>query len=262
MSRTVLAGAVAMSVAAITSFVVVLFAGGRETVPAALSAGLEEAGRDRRAIANDVAGLADAFGRLDERLDTIDGRIAELLARSGEPTTPTGAGAGSEAGQVADERALERLDALVSRLEALSAGQPVTGARFGAPQAESPEESQAIVEEMQAVAIDPTPVPQERLQALRELRARDGRSREVTLAMIELVESPDIAPRLRADIVRNLHGVEFAELKAPLLRILESDPHTETKSETIESLEPFYGDADVRAAVERVRDSDPDPRLR
>jgi hypothetical protein len=56
--------------------------------------------------------------------------------------------------------------------------------------------------------------------------------------------------------------VDFPELKDPLLRVLANDTHPETRSETVETLQPFYGDPGVHAAVANVRDNDQDLRVR
>jgi len=157
----------------------------------------------------------------------------------------------------------ERIETLIVRLDE-AATRPLAvapGIALGAA-AETSEERARFVEENQAAALDRSLTTENRLQALRELRSRDGRSREVTLAMLEIIEDPATPPNLRADIIRNLHGVAFDELEAPLLRILSEDPDPETRAETVETLDLFYDRPHVYAAVVQVRDSDKDPRVR
>ena len=158
-------------------------------------------------------------------------------------------------------RWIEKLDEVSQRIERVNAAQRA-GVVVTSAAVETPEDRARIVEENRLVALDPRRSVGDRLQALRALRTRDGRSRDVALAMMELIETPDLEPRMRADIIRNLNGVEFPELRDPLLRILASDRHPETRAETVETLQVFYGDPAVHAAVVNVRDNDEDLRVR
>jgi hypothetical protein len=216
--------------------------------------------------------LEKGIGALDERLERADAGLVALtlkvdrLAEASAPR-PDGKddGAATAEGEVPKGEAirtiLERLDDLAAKVEkAAAAPQAIVVPAGGV--IETAEDRKRIVEENRPVALDRQRSPDERLQALRQLRSRDGRSREVALAMLELIESPDLEPRTRADIIRNLDGVDFPELKEPLLRILASDTHPETRSETVETLQPFYGDPAVHAAVANVRDNDQDLRVR
>lgn len=162
----------------------------------------------------------------------------------------------------------EGLRELVARLEEVATQLEEVGSRSqgvlvaGRPVVETEEERARTVAESQGIATDRTVPSVERLAALRQLRGRGGRSHEVTLAMIELIQDPSIDGRTRADIIRNLHGVDFEELKQPLVNVLESDGSAEVRSETIETLDVFYDDPAVFQAVAHVRDNDPDFRVR
>jgi hypothetical protein len=218
--------------------------------------------------------LEEGLGSLGERLERAGTDLAELARkvdrlaeaspprRDGEDAGAGSAGDGGGAGQgEAMQAILDRLDGIAAKVEKAAAA-PQAIVIPAAAQLETAEERQRIVEENQSVALDRRRTPEERLMALRELRGRDGRSHEVVLGLLELIETPDLDPRRRADIIRNLDGVDFPELKDPLLRILANDTHSETRSETIETLQPFYGDPEVHAAVAKVRDSDADIRVR
>lgn len=257
MNRSHLFSSLVLSISILAALLAALaWSGGRPTGEAASLRRLEEGvgalgeGLERAAV--DLAALALKVDRLTE---------ASALRPAGEKH----GGAGSEERRGAEEgeavkAILERLDDLAAKVEKASATQQPVLLQAGA--VETAEERKRIVEENQPVALDHRRTPDERLQALRELRGRDGRSREVALAMLELIETPDLDPGTRADIIRNLDGVDFPELKDPLLRVLANDTHPETRAETVETLQPFYGDPAVHAAVAHVRDNDQDVRVR
>lgn len=101
------------------------------------------------------------------------------------------------------------------------------------------------------------------LGLLRPVKGRvDGRTPEVTTAMIELVESPDTSPKHRADIIRQLSEVDHPALKNPLVAALSRDADGDTRREAVETLKPFFGDPEVFALVTRLKGSDPDPHVR
>lgn len=224
-------------------------------------------------------GEAASLGRIEERMETLGesldrvveniaalalrvDRLAETAPRLEDAANrPSAAGADGPGDPESVRALVERLDGIAARIERVSAaGAGAVVVTAGA--AETAEDRARIVEENRPIAMDSRRPPGERLQALRELRFRDGRSLEVALSMIELLEMPDLDARMRADIIRNLDGVELPELKEPLLRILASDRHPETRAETVETLQPFYGDPAVHAAVANVRDNDENVRVR
>jgi hypothetical protein len=214
---------------------------------------------------------ADALGekldRVVENLDSLALRLDRLAVAGpgrGEAADGSVVAEGDRDALAAPEpvRAIvERLEGIAGRIERASASAG-PGAGPGGVAAETAEDRARIVEENKPIAMDPRRTPEERILALRELRQRDGRSREVVLPLLDLMETPDLNPRMRADIIRNLEGVEIPELKESLLRILENDRHPETRAETVESLQVFYGDPAVHAAVVNVRDNDENIRVR
>ena len=220
-----------------------------------------------RRLEESVGALGESIGRAVASISALAlevDRLAEPTPRqeaAGDDPPTAAAGGEGDGGHETIRTALERLEGIAARLERASAA-GATPLIVTAAAPETAEDRKRIVEESQPVALDRQRSPDERLKALRELRSRDGRSREVALAMLELIESPDLDPRTRADIIRNLDGVDFPELKDPLLRILANDTHPETRSETVETLQPFYGDGAVHAAVANVRDNDQDLRVR
>ena len=220
-------------------------------------------------IERDVADLRGRARSLEERVRELSSRFATLagefesLRAAPSGTTdprvkPSTAGDASERLEELSIR-FEEMATKLEEIESRSRGVVISGSP-GPPETE--EERTRTVRESQAVALDRSLPAAERLAALRNLRFRDGRSREVTLAMIELIEDPSVDAVTRADIIRNLHGVDFEELKQPLLTVLENDVDNGVRSETVETLEPFYGDPRVFGAVAQVRDNDPNPRIR
>jgi hypothetical protein len=224
----------------------------------------------RRALAEDTSRLGKRAGELEAAVRALAGRVDSLEARpdgtgSAADPEPGRDGARPESDHSA---ALDDLAGQVGELKARllefeeKANRPQVVLPASGQPPETEEARRQVVAVNQPIAIDPARSTRERLEALRNLRFRDGRSREVTQAMIELIQDPGLDPRTRADIIRNLHGVDFPELKPVLLQVLASDTHVETRSETVETLEPYYGDPAVRGAVTRVGESDPDLRVR
>lgn len=222
-------------------------------------------------IEGEVADLRERASSLEERVRELSSRIS-TLADSVEglrATSPTGgvtdSAAESSSDRVASEsfeeisRRFEEMASKLDEIESRSRGVSIVGS---SGPSETEEERTRIVGENQAIAVDRSLSLEERLAALRNLRSRDGRSREVTLAMIELIQDPGVDTRIRADIIRNLHGVDIEELKQPLLTVLETDAESEVRSETVETLDVFYADPAVFRAVAHVRDNDPNPRIR
>ncbi len=226
-----------------------------------------------RSIEEELARLTRDSRALSTRVGELAGRLASLEAGA----RPKGPGGGPEAKPGASEgpdgldggrrREIEeiakRLGEVEAKLEEVGSKanrEPVVPGGTAAPEAD--EVRRAIVSESQAIATDRSLSPRDRLVALRALRSRGGRSKEVTQAMIELIQDPALDSRMRADIIRNLSGVDFPELKTALLAVLQNDTDSETRSETVETLQVFYGDPAVHSAVIQVRDHDADAEVR
>ncbi len=201
-----------------------------------------------------LAALERKAGNLEARIRSLEEGLSASRSRKGEPSKTE-----------IDRRDLEdlrrRLAEVEGKLPDIASGvreevepAPVAGRQ--------PPGSERSIEEEKAIAIDRSVPPETRIQSLGVLRARGGRTREVVLEMIELIRDPGLAPRLRADVIRNLSHLDLEELKQPLLDILLSDADPGTRSEAVETLEPFYGDPAVRKAVENARDNDASPEVR
>jgi len=241
-------------------------------------------GRPGEVGGESLARLESALGEVQRKIDyvaraieselevarDIQGRIAGLeresaLSGDGSGAAGDASGAGEEPVREVVRVLVEKLDALGGKLEEVD--QVVRTSRVvpsvaGPMVVETAEERQAAVEESQAVAADRSRGLEERLQALRNLRFRDGRSREVTLAMIELIQDPELPPRARADIIRQLDEVNFPELKEPLIHAALNDAQAEVRSEAIETLEPFLDDPRVVETLRQVKENDADFRVR
>ncbi len=225
-----------------------------------------------RPIEEEMARLAEESRGLEARVGEFSRRLASLEAGA----RPEGLGAEPEAKRRAAEEAdsreggqLGEIEEIAKRLGALEAKLEDVGLKAnrapvvlgGTAASETEEGRQANVSKGQAIAVDRSMSARDRLAALRELRSRGGRSKEVTQAMIDLIRDPALDSRVRADIIRNLSGVDFPELKQTLLTVLQNDTDSETRSETVETLQVFYGDPAVHAAVVQVRDHDADAEV-
>ena len=116
---------------------------------------------------------------------------------------------------------------------------------------------------IQAIAVDPGREAHERLGALRALRSvhdPEGRSDEVVVGLLTLLRHED--PFVRADVFRQLDGVETPELEAPLLAALRDDASWHVRSEAAETLASFAGTDHVQAALLESYQSDPNPSVR
>jgi hypothetical protein len=150
------------------------------------------------------------------------------------------------------------MDQLEARLLTAMAQAP---AAPSPPAAEAAETREATVAENQAIAADRARPAPERVRALRELRPAgedgpDGRTREVVRAMIELLQNPGLDVGTRTDVIRNLDGVLFPELKEPLLAVVQGDFEPLTRAEAIEVLAHYLEDPAVHATIARIRDDE------
>jgi hypothetical protein len=149
---------------------------------------------------------------------------------------------------------------LAGRLTALE--EAAAGRAQAAPSPAPPPADPDDVAVAEAVVADRDAPLAERVQALGTLRRANRRPPEVALAMMEVALAPGTDERMRADIVRNLGGLAYPELKAPLLSMLEGDMGPRTKQEVVETLEGFLDDPQVHAAVVKAREQDPSDRVR
>ena len=160
---------------------------------------------------------------------------------------------GAPAAEVADlAQRLGRLEQLAAAIEGSHGG--------GHPL--SPEAMAAATR----TVLDRQASAKERAAALTLLRPSngrtDGRSHEVVTAALELIQAPETAPKLRAGMIRDLDELKDPALKDPLVSILSRDPDGRTRREAVETLAVFYDDPQVRALVDRLKDSDPEAEVR
>lgn len=101
---------------------------------------------------------------------------------------------------------------------------------------ETPDERAAVIAEIETTALDRQAPAGARLLALKLLRFRNGRTREVAAAMVEILGDPSLDASTRADIIRNLDGLRFEEMKAPLLHALQRDSDPKVRMEVTQRL--------------------------
>lgn len=110
--------------------------------------------------------------------------------------------------------------------------------------------------------LDRQSAPESRLRALKMLRSANERTREVAAAALEVIARPDVHPDTRSDLISELKGLTFPEIKAPVLAALGDGSHDDTRKEAVQVLQGFFDDPAVVAAVTRARDADPSATVR
>jgi len=236
------------------SLVFSLLALGGATVAVAM------AGRGRRvgvmpaALAGpDVEALEERMTGLERQLELVRVGAAVRAAapgRAGAPAAPPAVGGAPQVVDLAQRVvALERLAAEITQHR--QGGRPL------------PPEAMAAATR---TVLDRQASVEERAQALTLLRPNDGRadgrSHEVVVAALEVIDRPDLSPRLRAGMIRDLDKLKDPALKDPLVAVLNRDGDGRTRREAVETLAVFYDDPQVRGLVERLKDSDPEPEVR
>jgi hypothetical protein len=226
--------------------------------------------RPARAPAGETAGDPD---ELRGRLEELDGRVSVLarqvdLLKAGlsvRAVAQARGGAlqgGSGGTDQVNAAQVVALQLRLEELERIAAGY----IRKQAEKAEAAPPSPAALAEAAQKVLDRNAPAEERRAALSLLRPRDGRpdgrTPEVTTAMLELVHSPSTPSRLRARIVSDLEGVTHPFLKEPLTTLLTRDTDADTREQAVEALRGFYDDAEVRSLITRVKDTDPDRKVR
>ena len=154
---------------------------------------------------------------------------------------------------------MAELDQRVAQLERLAA--EITQRRQGG----RPLSPEAMATAVRTV-LDRQASVEDRAAALTLLRPNDGRADgrtpEVVAAALDLLERPEVAPRTRAGMIRDLDHLRDPSLKDPLVAILSRDADGRTRREAVETLAVFYDDPQVRGLVERLKDADPEPQVR
>ncbi|MDQ3622475.1 MAG: HEAT repeat domain-containing protein [Verrucomicrobiota bacterium] len=170
------------------------------------------------------------------------------------------AGATSPKPTAADEVTVRQVHewvwSLEQRLVQLEQAVAETRAGAGAPPPPAPDIAQS-----RQVAINPQAPVEDRLAALRSLRAANARSADVVQAMLKLqVTAAD--PNVRADVFRQLSGVTDPVMKPHLISGVLKDQDAKVREEAAETLAPFWSDPYVQAALRSAAQNDPDPKVR
>ncbi len=199
-----------------------------------------------------AAGLRARLEEAERHLSEVSQRVEQLRLASTTQADGSPSGADGDLPPEAVAKFVARVEELETKFDEIQ--QHVDESR---QDSESAPAAVALLADLQATALDRELSANARLESLRQLRFRPGgRSHDVTLSMIELIQDPELDSRLRADIIRQMDGVDFDELKQPLLDLLRNDTHAETRSEAIETLQVFYEDAVVYEEIARIRDSE------
>lgn len=225
------------------------------------------------------SGAGETLENIGERLKGIERQIASLelgiqnLGKRMSDLGPRPRGAGTVAKEdvldavvdsaenpilTAVELLADKLDRLENRLEDGEVRlMPTQLLKQAGLHVLSDEETTEWISGSTEAAVDRSLGVKERVQALERLRQYSGgRTKEVALAMIELIQDSSIDSLMRAHVIRNLHGLTFEELKQPLLHALLNDPDPEVRSESVETLEEYLGDPTVMEAMVHVQEND------
>lgn len=117
------------------------------------------------------------------------------------------------------------------------------------------------IAQSRAVAINPHAPAEDRLAALRALRAADARTADIVQAMLNL-QATATDPKVRADVFRQLSGVTNPIMKPHLINGVLKDQDPKVREEAAETLAPFRLDPYVQAALRSAAQNDPDEKVR
>jgi hypothetical protein len=193
---------------------------------------------------------------LERRVEVLDARTRVVPP---VPPAPADAGAAPAAApadvvQAVVDR-LAQLEGRIVSMEGREEGRRPERARKEPPR---PEDLRPV----HATVMDRAASPEARLAALRRLRAAGERTNDELLAALELLQEERVAPETRAALVGELAGLTFLELKAPMLKLLTSSTHEETRRSAVHALARFMDDAAVSEAVVRASEQDESEAVR
>jgi hypothetical protein len=202
---------------------------------------------------------------LDDSVAAVERRLATLEQRSREQPLFARPSALPSDARTAAPSQLPTNPEVVARMEQLHQ-------RLGALEARAEKERQALderelrrkeeIRQAHTAILDRRADPGERLRALKKLRSANERTHEESLAALELIENPAIDPDIRSDLISELKGLTFPELKTPLLTMLAKTTHEDTRKEAVQVLFRYLDDPTVAQALAHARDQDPSDTVR
>jgi HEAT repeats len=222
-------------------------------------AALWRAESGRREAAAESRAQRQALDALEEDVAALERRVRArtmLPVRVETAPSPAGQLPDANAGVAALAARIEDLHERISALEARLSGQ-----RQRRPEPPPPSEAELLA--ARSIALDRRGAAKSRVTALKTLRlAEHGRSLEVALATLELIDTPEVDPDLRSDAISELKGLRFPEIKDPMLAMLGKLDHEDTRKEAVQVLRGYLDDPAVLQALTRVRDHDPSGEVR
>jgi HEAT repeat protein len=119
------------------------------------------------------------------------------------------------------------------------------------------------VKALETVILDRVKTPAERASALKIMRSRAPQARtiEVARSMIDLLRTCDDGT-VRAEICRQLYGLDYAEIGEEMLTRLRTDEDDVAREEAAETLETFADAPGVIQALEYAKENDESPAVR
>lgn len=212
-------------------------------------------------VSSDDGALAQRVASLEEEVARLGGEIA--LLRSSSPETREAVG-GAETGSMSAR--IAELEGQLTEMRAARKATP-TQANVSVREATTlPAGGAKGIEDWVRTAKSGAATEEELLLALRSLRmarTADGKDPrlDVLPEMIRLAESSQ-DERARADVWRQLSGVDDRSLLQPLLHALQNDPSSRVREEAAETLGGFLPDASARNALEFAAENDASPDVR
>lgn len=115
-------------------------------------------------------------------------------------------------------------------------------------------------------ASDPAQPVARRLEAFRVLRAHGLAEsylcpEAVVESMLQLASETSV-PAVRAEIYRQLAGIQYAIVRKPLIDALLNDVSAEAREEAARALGPLRDDPDVQSALTQTQEKDGSDRVR
>lgn len=103
---------------------------------------------------------------------------------------------------------------------------------------------------------------EERLKALRELRMAAPKKRTLEIVRRVLEMLPTVDEAMQADLVRNLKGLKYDEMKVPLVEMLQRSQNPQIRRQAAETLASLKEDLWVKQALEGSAATDADENVR
>ncbi|MCC6737755.1 MAG: HEAT repeat domain-containing protein [Planctomycetia bacterium] len=209
-----------------------------------------------------AAALAAALAALRAARSRPEGPAAAQVATAPEVRQPEAGGGTASPPPVQPPPDDARLNALSERIDRLEEKLQELDRRSREPKNRAGDET-VDAAALEAVILDRVRTPAERVAALKKMRLRAPQARtiEVARAMIDLLRTCEDAT-VRAEICRQLFGLDYPEIGEAMLTRLRTDSDEKTREEAAETLETFGDEPGVMQALEYAKEHDESAAVR